>query len=165
MAQCPNCGNETGGGRVCPNCGTDVTLAAAGASSRPAWTATPPPSAYPSSGLSENTASGLCYLAGFITGIIFLVIPPYNSNRAIRFHAWQSIFLSLAALIVDWLARIIILDVLHMWGFLGTALLSLLHLFWFVVWIFVLVTAFSGKSTRLPIIGDFAARQAETPRR
>ena len=35
---------------------------------------------------------GLCYVT-LIPAIIFLVVAPYNQNRLIRFHAWQSIFL------------------------------------------------------------------------
>jgi hypothetical protein len=31
-------------------------------------------------GLTENAAGALCYLGGLVTGIIFLVIAPYNQN-------------------------------------------------------------------------------------
>ena len=45
--------------------------------------------------MTDNMAGALCYLFGFITGILFLVLAPYNQNRDIRFHAFQSIFLNI----------------------------------------------------------------------
>src|SRR5579883_1219025 len=60
-----------------------------------------------SSGLSDNAASGLCYLFGLITGIIFLVMEPYNKKPNIRFHAFQSIFLNVA-----WIAIYIVIAIL-----------------------------------------------------
>ena len=38
----------------------------------------------------------LTYLAGFVTGIVFLVLDPYKSNSFVRFHAFQSIFFNVA---------------------------------------------------------------------
>ena len=46
--------------------------------------------------MTDNVASALCYLLGLITGIIFLVLTPYNRNPVVRFHAFQSIFLNVA---------------------------------------------------------------------
>ena len=43
-------------------------------------------------GLEENLACALCYALGLLTGIVFLVLAPYNQNKLIRFHAFQSIF-------------------------------------------------------------------------
>ena len=42
-----------------------------------------------STGLDENVAGLLCYILGWITGIVFLVIEP--DNKFVRFHALQSI--------------------------------------------------------------------------
>ena len=42
-----------------------------------------------STGLSPNVAGLLCYVAGWITGIIFLVLE--QRNKFVRFHAAQSI--------------------------------------------------------------------------
>lgn len=160
MAFCPNCGSETSG-RFCPNCGTDMAGSGAGAAgpSPGGWSAPPPPPDFAAPGLRDNVASTLCYLGGIITGVIFLLIKPYSSNRLIRFHAWQSIFLSLAALIVDWALDILIFQVLRM-GFVGSGLLGLVHLFWFVVWIYMMISAYNGKRVKLPVIGEFAENQA-----
>src|SRR5260370_24453319 len=67
----------------------------------------PPPPMAASSGMQENVASALCYAVGFITGILFLVIEPYNKNRNIRFHAWQSIFFSVAYAIISILMTVL----------------------------------------------------------
>src|SRR5262245_7730099 len=42
--------------------------------------------------LKPNVAGMLCYPLSFITGMLFLVLTPYNRDRFVRFHAWQSIF-------------------------------------------------------------------------
>src|SRR6202035_4773217 len=112
MAFCSNCGAEVQG-RFCAKCGTPASAPAATASSGPppeaqgAYTAPPPPpppssplpppaAAPQAAGLDENIACALCYLIGLLTGVLFLVLEPYNKNRLIRFHAFQSIFLNIA---------------------------------------------------------------------
>ena len=52
------------------------------------------------SGLSNNAAGALAYVT-IIPAIIFLIIEPYNRNSFVRFHAWQSIFLGIAAFAID----------------------------------------------------------------
>ncbi len=53
--------------------------------------------------MTDNMAAALCYALGFITGILFLVLAPYNQNREIRFHAFQSIFLNIAWFVALWI--------------------------------------------------------------
>jgi uncharacterized membrane protein len=146
MAFCPNCGAQATGS-FCPNCGTP--LAGAGYTGGTSSAAT-------ASGLSINVASALCYLFGFITGIIFLVIAPYNQNKTVRFHAFQSIFLNAGIFVIS-----IVLSMLavltHGIGFL---LFPLYYLFVFFIWIYMMVTAYQGKTVRLPVVGDLAAKQA-----
>src|SRR5208282_2003122 len=98
-------------------------------------------------GLPENTAAALCYLLGLITGILFLVLEPYSKNKLIRFHAFQSIFLHVAVIIV-WVAFRTVLP-WTMWY-----LVSLIDLAFFVLWIFMLVQTYQGKKIVLPVIGD-----------
>lgn len=161
MAFCPNCGTEATG-RFCPNCGTDMGLAS-GAGSRPAWTAPGTGSTrYSSAGMSDNAAGACCYVLGVITGVVFLVMPPYNGNRNVRFHAWQSIFLSIAAMIVDWALRIIVFNVLNAYGWAGSTFLGLVNAFWICVWLYMIITTFNGRSVQLPVIGEFAKNQAGT---
>src|SRR5262245_7124422 len=51
--------------------------------------------------LKPNVAGMLCYPLSFISGILFLVLTPYNRDRFVRFHAWQSIFLLLAIVVLS----------------------------------------------------------------
>ena len=169
MAFCATCGASVEG-RFCAKCGTPVQEAPAPgpAPSQGAPGAGFPPSSGPqyaapaSAGMSDSTASGLCYLVGLITGILFLVLEPYNKNRAIRFHAFQSIFLNVAY-IVAWIAVTIVISVLsavvHMFGLLFF-LTPLIGLAFFVLWLYVMITAFQGKAVSLPIIGPLAQKQA-----
>jgi len=86
MAFCASCGAPVEG-KFCAKCGA------------PMGAAVPPPGAAPgvaAAGMTDNAASALCYVLGLITGILFLVLAPYNQNKTIRFHAFQSIFLSIA---------------------------------------------------------------------
>ena len=53
----------------------------------------------PQSGLTDNAAGAISYIT-FIPAIIFLVLPPYSTSPFVRFHAWQSIFLNVAAFVV-----------------------------------------------------------------
>ncbi len=40
-----------------------------------------------SMGVEENIAAVLCYVVGWITGIVFLVLE--KENKFVRFHAFQ----------------------------------------------------------------------------
>src|SRR6476661_7979915 len=109
MAFCSNCGAEVQG-RFCAKCGTPMAAAAAPGPSAPPPDAAPlppPGTAVQAAGLEENMACALCYLVGLLTGVLFLVLAPYNQNRLIRFHAFQSIFLNLA-----WIGIFIVLSII-----------------------------------------------------
>ncbi len=164
MPFCASCGSPVEG-RFCAKCGSPVQDAAAGvggSAAAPGPAPAAPPAAAPqyapaSTGMSDSTASGLCYLAGLITGILFLVLEPYSKNKAIRFHAFQSIFLSVA-----WIAFWFVINIV----FTGIGALSLLFLSplfalaFFVLWLWVMISAFQGKAVSLPVIGPLAKKQA-----
>lgn len=103
------------------------------------------------SGLTDNTAAGLAYVT-IIPAIIFLVVAPYNQNSFIRFHAWQSIFLGVTAVVID-----IVLSFIPIIGWILLLPFGLLVL---VVWIMCIVKAFGGQRFTIPVIGKFAAQQA-----
>lgn len=109
------------------------------------------PEATTQSGLSDNAAGALAYVT-IIPAIIFLIVEPYNKNSFIRFHAWQSIFLGVAAFIID-----IVLSIIPV---IGWIIIPFFMLAFLVVWILVVVKAFKGERYKLPIIGDYAAKQA-----
>ena len=110
-----------------------------------------------SGAMADNVASTLCYVLGLITGIIFLVLAPYNKNPVIRFHAFQSIFLNVALIVIS-IALSMVLGLMHLWGmfFLG----SLVQLAFFLLWIFMLIQTYQGKTIVLPVIGPIAQQQA-----
>lgn len=114
-------------------------------------------------GLSVNAASALCYVLGLITGILFLVIAPYNQNRAVRFHAFQSIFLNVAWIGV-WIVETMISVMLWRISFALYSMLGLLFtlvgLGFFILWIFMIVKAYQGQKVMLPVIGALAEKQA-----
>jgi len=108
--------------------------------------------------LPENAAAVLCYILSFITGILFLALEPYNRNPFVRFHAWQSILLSLAliAVYISEFALFFVMPLLLAW-MISVALAFGL----FFLWLFLMWQAYNGKRFSLPIIGQIAERQAQ----
>lgn len=103
--------------------------------------------------MTDNVAAALCYIP--IIGLIFLLIEPYNRNRLIRFHAFQSLFLLAAVIVLN-----IFLNVLGSMMFSLYFLWSLIHLAEAVLWLFLIFKAFSGAKVLLPVIGPIAEKQA-----
>ncbi len=102
-----------------------------------------------STGLDENVAGFLCYLLGFISGIVFLMVE--KKSGFVRFHAMQSTitFLGLFVIsIVIGFIPIIGLLVYPIW------ILSL------VVWLILMVKALQGERYSLPIVGKMAEEKA-----
>jgi len=123
----------------------------------------PPPAAAP---MADNVASALCYALGFITGIIFLVIAPYNQNRTVRFHAFQSIF-AFGGLFVIRIVLGMVLAPILFHGFYYGGLWAVWGLIWtlfglacFVLWVYMLVQTYQGKTIVLPVVGPMAQKQA-----
>lgn len=148
MAFCQNCGAVVEG-QFCAQCG-----AAQGAGpSRPIS------SGVSSSGgmMADNVASALCYALGFITGILFLVLEPYKSNRLIRFHAFQSIFMHVAVLALLWF---VIPALSTITGGMFLAISPLAGLAVFGLWVYVIFKTYQGQKIVLPVIGPLAEKQA-----
>ena len=156
MPFCANCGSQVDG-RFCPKCGAAIA-GVAGPAAAPAGVPSPGGTPYAAAtpvGLTDNVASALCCSVGFITGILFLVLAPYNQNPKIRFHAFQSIFYSVA-----------FIAVMFVFGFVailsGGWTLFLLPIFWlirigfFVLWLVLVIKAYQDQKLVLPIIGPLA---------
>jgi uncharacterized membrane protein len=148
MAFCTVCGAQTAdGSTVCP-----VHSGAAAAT----------PVTSTAGGMTDNVAGMLAYVT-IIPPILFLVIEPYNKNRFVRFHAFQSIFLHVAA-VVAWIAFIIISAVLAFIPILGHLVALLLWLTLsvgiLIIWVMLLMKANQGQMWKLPVIGDMAEKQA-----
>lgn len=157
MAFCASCGSPVEG-RFCAKCGAAMGATPGGGGPTPAYSA-PPGSA---AGMTDNVAGALCYAVGFITGILFLVLEPYNRRPFVRFHAFQSIFFCVA-----WIALSIALSialgilgmVLHLW-LIFLPIRLLIGFAGFLLWLFCLYKAYNGEWYQLPIVGPMAAKQA-----
>ncbi len=104
-------------------------------------------------GLEENLAGVLCYVLGWITGIVFLLLE--KENKFVRFHALQSIATFLPLTIIIWIFQ---------WSFfwvpfLGGAIIGLLWVLWLILWLVLMFKAYQGEMYKLPIVGDFVEKQ------
>jgi len=139
----------------CNMCGAQIadgTTTCAACSSRPAAA-----SVAAGSGMADNVAGMLAYIT-FIPAIIFLVTPPYNQSRFIRFHSFQSIFLFVAVVAIQ--IGLSVLTVVPFLIFITAPLHMLVALAALVVWIILLLKANQGQKYKLPVIGDLAEKQA-----
>ena len=102
-----------------------------------------------STGLEANLAGMLCYAIGWVTGLIFFVLE--KDSRFVKFHAMQSIIVSLA-FTVFWYA---LMMVPLMW-----LISPLIFLAGVVLWILLMVKAYNGEKFKLPVAGDIAEQQA-----
>jgi len=92
-----------------------------------------------STGLDENVAGLLCYLFGFVTGIIFLVVEKKSSF--VKFHAKQSTITFLG---------LFVLSLLFGWiPVIG----ALILIFSIILWFILMIRALQGKRYLLPIVG------------
>jgi len=98
--------------------------------------------------MEPNVAGLLCYIGGWITGIIFFVLE--QKNNWIRYHAAQSIVvfgtLFVAGMILGWIP------------FIGPAFGSIIGIVGFVLWIVLMVKAYNGERFKVPWAGDIAER-------
>jgi uncharacterized membrane protein len=138
------------GAAFCASCGQSVSLVGA----NPGGTAIATPA------LPANVAGALCYLAGFVTGILFLVLEPYRRDRFVRFHAFQSIFFNVAG-IVSYLALGILQSLLPwtLWHLMASVS-TLFSLALLCVALWLMYRAYNNQLFKLPFLGDFAEKQA-----
>ena len=101
-----------------------------------------------STGLEENVAGLLCYVLGWITGIVFLLIE--KENKFVRFHAMQSIVvfgaLTVISLILTWIPFV---------GWIIGVIISILGV---VLWILLMVKAYQGERYKVPWAGNMAEK-------
>jgi uncharacterized membrane protein len=151
MAFCSNCGAQVQGS-FCAACGAAVGAASSGQQTSGGTLAK-------SGDLPDHAAAALCYILGVITGILFLTLEPYSRKSHIRFHAWQAIFLHVAAIAAWFLFSVVAYAI----PFIGWTLLWLaypLSLAFVVVWLIVMYKAYTGESWVLPVIGPIAQSKA-----
>jgi len=142
MAFCKSCGQEIGTASFCPKCGASQAAVATPVAA----------AASPTEGLQENVAGLLCYILGWVTGLIFLLI---DKRPFVKFHAAQSIAMSIGVIVL-YIALAIFMGVLHVMHifFLGLIIYPILWLALFLLWIFVMYKAYQHDKYKLPIIGN-----------
>ena len=101
-----------------------------------------------STGLDENVAGLLCYVLGWISGIVFILIEP--ENKFVRFHAIQSIVvfgaLTIASGIFSWIP------------FIGAFFAWVVGVLSIILWIVLMVKAYQGTRYKLPWSGNLAEK-------
>jgi uncharacterized membrane protein len=145
MPFCKSCGQDIGNSAFCPKCGDNQ-----GAIPAPTGSA-------PTEGLAENAAGALCYVLGWLTGIIFLLI---DKRPFVKFHAAQSIvvfggFHIISIVVGMFLGVSLFSGGLHLFG-PGFLLLHLVNLAAFILWILLMIKAYQGERFKLPVASDLA---------
>jgi uncharacterized membrane protein len=145
MAFCGKCGSAvTDGVPFCPQCGAAVGAAG------PAPVAITPAG---TTGLQENVAGLLCYVLGWLTGLIFLLI---DKRPFVRFHAAQSIVV---------FGALFVIQMVLSFGLIGSGLFGfsiwwmisrLVSLVTLIAWIVLMVQAYQGKMFEVPIAAGIA---------
>ena len=106
-----------------------------------------------STGLEENVAGLLCYVLGWISGIVFLLIEP--QNKFVRFHAFQSIIvfgaLTVIGIILGWIPVV------------GIVIGWIIWILGIILWIVLMVKAYQGGRYKLPVSGNLAEKWAGQP--
>jgi len=148
MAYCTKCGTEVpAGAAFCSKCGAGQSSAV-----EPQTTSAAEP------GLSENVAGLLCYVLGWITGIIFFLI---DKRPFVRFHAAQSIVVFGGLHIINIVIGIAFgAGFMMMGGFgafgVGAAFYGLVRLVAFILWILLMVKAYQHEKFEVPIAAGIA---------
>lgn len=157
MAFCPNCGNSVAAGdRFCGACGSAQPLAAgaagAGSASTASWQETT------AAGLSPRNASVICYVPwiGWIGALFVLATERFRTMRTVRFHAFQGLYMFVAWLLVDLVAK----ELFRPHWMIGQSLKMAL----FVGWIYMLVQTANDKLVKLPLLGELADRSVDEQR-
>ncbi len=183
MPNCAQCGTDNdASAKFCKSCGSPI--AAQGYAPPPppppgqgyapppppppgqGYPPPPPPGYYPpppgygqpaDSGMQQNIAALLCYVLGWLTGLIFLFI---DKRPFVRFHAMQSIIvfggIHILHIVLSW----VLFPALRLWSLL-IAISGLLSLVSLVLWVLLMVKAYSNEWYKLPYVGDIALQKSQ----
>ena len=101
-----------------------------------------------SMGLEANVAGLLCYVLGWVTGLVFILIE--KENQMVRFHALQSIIvfgaITVVSIVLSWIPII------------GTIISIILSIIALVLWILLMIKAYQGEKYKVPVAGNMAEK-------
>ncbi len=152
MAHCTKCGAAVADGAgFCPACGAAQASGAVQSAPSAGVPAT--------SQMDEKVAGLLCYVLGWVTGLIFYFI---DKRPYVRFHATQSI-------VVFGGLHVISIVLAMFFGFsmlagglagfsMGYAFYGLINLLGLILWILLMVKAYQGERFRIPVAADIAEK-------
>jgi uncharacterized membrane protein len=107
-------------------------------------------------GPQSKPIAALTYLLGFVTGVIFLYLEPYDKDEYVRFHARQSIVFSIAWFAVNIILSVFVAVLPGALGGIFRFLQSLLNLGLAIFWVFLMYKAYTGERYRIPELADWA---------
>jgi uncharacterized membrane protein len=153
MAYCSKCGAQVADGAAfCSKCGQPMN----------ASVATPPAgagggSSMAETGMTENVAGLLCYVLGWVTGLIFFFI---DKRPFVRFHAAQSIVVFGGLQIIYIILVRVFITSFWVGGVsavsVGGLLISLVDLLALVLWILLMIKAYQHERYKVPIASGIA---------
>lgn len=110
-------------------------------------------------GINENLAALLCYVFGWISGLIFMLTE--KNSKLVKFHAIQSLFLGIVVFLIYFILDKLFLSLFWYFWPMISLLTSLIELAYVIVSIFLAVKAYHLQRYELPIIGNIAKNMAD----
>ena len=111
-------------------------------------------------GPDGNVVGALAYVLAPLSGVLVYLLE--DENQFARFHAAQSIAFGVGAIVL-WIGLVLVTGILAVIPVIGTifGLISLvaypiLSLALLIGWVFLIVKAYQGEATVLPILGPIA---------
>ena len=115
-----------------------------------------------SSSNDSNLFGALSYLIMPISSVATLLMKP--EDKYVKFHSWQGIVLGVALFVIGMVLNLVSAMVgatVPIVGFLVGLLVGRVWLLVEVlVWLYCMWNAYSGEKFKLPVLGDFAEKQA-----
>jgi uncharacterized membrane protein len=145
MPFCSQCGNQVGAAdSYCGKCGAR----------QPAMASAAQPITRGLETLNPKTASILCYIpwVGWVAAIVVLASDRFRHDRAVRFHAFQGLYLFVAWLIADQVVRPMFDSFTsgHLYRIVEAVLIG--------ASVFMMVKAAHEQTYPLPLFGELAQR-------
>ena len=158
MAHCTKCGAVVADNAAfCAGCGAPQSASGSAPSAAPG--APPSGAATASQPMAENVAGLLCYVVGWVTGLIFYFV---DKRPYVRFHAAQSIVVFGGLHIVSIVLGMFFGVSMFTTGFAGFsvtwAIIGLINIVAIVLWILLMIKAYQGERFRVPVAADIAEK-------